>query len=60
MNNLTKSDLALIRESLEYSKRTFENYNYDSRDFQLERIAETQRVLLKVKNLISEADDQGI
>lgn len=59
MNNLTRSDLFFIKESLENSKRTFENYNYESREFQLERIAEAQKVLLKINNLIKETNDQG-
>ena len=58
MENLSKSDLDFIKESLEYTKRKFENHEYHSREFQLQRISEAQGVLLKINKLIIQASEK--
>jgi membrane-bound lytic murein transglycosylase MltF len=50
---LTKEDLQLIKESLQYTKLNFENYqNYPSHDFKNEQIKRVQDLLVKVSNLL--------
>lgn len=57
MENLTRSDLTFIKESLEYSKQRFENYDYANQEIRLERIEQVQRILSKIHNLIREVND---
>lgn len=46
---LTSTDFAMILESLQYTKRNFENYaHYPSYQFKRERINEVEAVIEKV------------
>lgn len=53
MEKLTESDLILIKESLQYTKQRFENYqDYPSKEIKSGRIFEVEQILLKVNNLL--------
>ena len=50
MKELTLDDLYLIRESLGYTVRAYENYtDYPSYEFKQQQIAEARAVLNKVR-----------
>lgn len=52
---LTLEDLQLIKESLQYTKLKFEDYqNYPSTEFKNEEVKRVQDVLLKVSNLLKQ------
>lgn len=49
IEDLTSSEIDLILESLNYTKRAFENYQYyPSYQFKLDRIAEVDRIRSKI------------
>jgi len=50
MIELTKSEYEMIRDSVYYTKRTFENYEgYPSREFKLQRIREVDALIEKLR-----------
>ena len=57
---LTANDIALILESLQFTKRAFTNYTqYPSYEFKRERIAEVTAVMEKVRAMRDKAKDQA-
>lgn len=52
---LTKSDLAMILESLVYTRKSFENYqDYPSYEFKLQRLEDVNGVIAKIQELLKE------
>jgi hypothetical protein len=50
---ITPKELEMILESLEYSKRKFEEYDkYPSKEFKQERINQINLLISKIKSLI--------
>lgn len=53
-NSLTVNDFEIILESLKYSKKQFEDYEfYPSLEFKNQRIQEIEEVIKKVKEIVS-------
>lgn len=49
---LTSNDFAMILESLQYTKRAFENYkHYPSYEFKRNRIKEVDDLILKIRQI---------
>jgi len=52
---LSKQDLHLILESLNYSKKSFEEYDkYLSNEFKQKKIQEVDNLIMKIKKIIKE------
>ena len=50
-NELTKTELDFILTALEFTKSKFENYSYPTYQLKLERIAEVEKLMDKVREI---------
>lgn len=55
INKLTKEDISMIIESLNYTKLKFEEYDkYPSYEFKQKKIKEVNNLILKIKQIRKE------